>query len=381
MAQVDYIEVPAIEARQSRGQRLYSFAVDGKLVPRFASVSRVKRTDETTLLGYQRPEVYSHIEEIRNYLETPSPMIPNGVVIAFDKRVQFKPAKSQALNTEYSVVGTLRIPVVTNGGKRPGFVVDGQQRLAAIREAHVSSFPIFVSAFITNDIRKQTEQFILVNSTKPLPKGLIYELLPSTDARLPTQLHKRRLPAELLERLNHTEGSPLFHMVRTPTSPDGVIKDNSILKMLGNSLSDGALFRFRGTMGQPPDVDGMYRMLAAFWGGVKDAFPEAWGLNSRNSRLMHGAGIVAVGNLMDHLVAKRERGRSTTRGYFERELRKLSPWCAWTHGVWKIPGNRRRWNEVQNTRQDVALLTEFLQRTYDHSPKQQQTTPNRLVQR
>lgn len=36
----------------------------------------------------------------------------------------------------------------------------------------------------------------------------------------------------------------------------------------------------------------------------------------------------------------------------------------WTHGTWKIPGNRR-WNEIQNTRQDVALLTEYLQRTYD----------------
>ena len=32
--------------------------------------------------------------------------------------------------------------------------------------------------------KEQTEQFILVNSTKPLPKGLIYELLPGTEATL-----------------------------------------------------------------------------------------------------------------------------------------------------------------------------------------------------
>ena len=34
-------------------------------------------------------------------------------------------------------------------------------------------------------------------------------------------------------------------MIRTPTMPEGKIKDNSILKMLENSLSDGALYGFR----------------------------------------------------------------------------------------------------------------------------------------
>ncbi|MCX4247533.1 DGQHR domain-containing protein DpdB [Paraliomyxa miuraensis] len=360
----EFIAVPAIEVRQSKGKRLYTFAVDGKLVPRFAAVSRIKRTDATHLLGYQRPEVYSHIEEIRNYLETESPMIPNGVVVAFDSSVKFRPAQSKRLSTDYSRMGTLRIPLAENGERRAGFVVDGQQRLAAIREAHVREFPIFVNAFITDDVRTQTEQFILVNSTKPLPKGLLYELLPSTDALLPTQLHRRRLPSELLESLNHDPSSPLFHMVRTPTSPQGVIKDNSMLKMLGNSLSDGSLYRFRDAA-NGPDTEAMRALLYAFWGAVKQTFPEAWGKSPRHSRLMHGAGIVAVGNLMDHLVAKHPRKRAFERKRFRIHLAKLAPVCAWTEGTWKIPGNPRRWNEIQNTRQDVALLTEHLQRTYD----------------
>lgn len=361
------IAIPAIEVQQSQGQRLYTFAIDGKLVPQFAAISRVKRTDATRLLGYQRPEVYSHIEEIRSYLETSSPMIPNGIVIAFNSSVEFRPSSSKRLTTDYSRMGSLRIPLASNGAPRAGFVVDGQQRLAAIREAHIESFPIFVNAFITDDVRKQTEQFILVNSTKPLPKGLLYELLPSTDARLPTQLHRRRLPSQLLERLNHDDRSPLYHMVRTPTSPEGVIKDNSVLKMLSNSLSDGALFRYRAADGGGPDVDTMFALLCEFWSAVKQVFAEAWGLNTRRSRLMHGAGIVAVGNLMDHLVAK-HRGRTLPSArFFAKHLALVAPDCAWTRGTWKIPKNRRKWNEIQNTRQDVALLTEHLQRSYDRA--------------
>ncbi len=359
------ITVPAIEVRQSKGQRLYTFAVDGKRVPEFAAISRLKRTDGTSLLGYQRPEVYSHIEEIRSYLETPSPMIPNGIVIAFNTRVKFLPDDPKVRRTGQACAGRLRIPLASNGSPRAGFVVDGQQRLAAIREAHIDAFPIFVNAFITDDVRKQTEQFILVNSTKPLPKGLLYELLPSTDARLPTPLHKRRLPAELLERLVHDDRSPLYRLVRTPTSPEGVIKDNSMLKMLGNSVSDGSLFRFRGSDDRAADVNGMLALLYAFWGAVKEAFPAAWGGNPRHSRLMHGAGIVAVGNLMDHLVVKHPRRGLPKQADFAAGLATVAPACAWTQGTWKIPGNRRRWNEIQNTRQDVALLTEHLQRTYD----------------
>ena len=69
---------------------------------------------------------------------------------------------------------------------KPGWVVDGQQRTAAIREARSRAFPICVTAFITDSDADQRSQFILVNSTKPLPKGLIHELLPTTSEHCPS---------------------------------------------------------------------------------------------------------------------------------------------------------------------------------------------------
>jgi len=192
-------------------------------------------------------------------------------------------------------------------------------------------------------------------------------------------LEQRRLASELLERLVHDDRSPLYRMVRTPTSPEGFIRDNSMLKMLGNSLSDGCLFQFRGTDDRTADVPKMLELLHAFWGAVKATFPEAWGINPRHSRLMHGAGIVAVGNLMDHLVAKHPRRGLPTQSDFQKQLGLIEDWCAWTCGVWKFSGKgqRRPWNAIQNTHQDVALLTEFLQRTYDREATPQPAKQSR----
>ena len=50
------IRLPAIEIRQGPNRLLYSFAVDGKVLHQFATVSRVHRSDEQQIQGYQRPD-------------------------------------------------------------------------------------------------------------------------------------------------------------------------------------------------------------------------------------------------------------------------------------------------------------------------------------
>jgi DGQHR domain-containing protein len=355
------LRVPAIEVRQSPDRLLYSFALDGKLIPSFAAISRVHRRD-AQLEGYQRPEVLAHIAEIRDYLESESPMIPNAVVIAFDKRVRFE-STGEAGALSYARHGILVIPIdaESDDAQKPGFVVDGQQRLAAIRDAAIDEFPICVSAFIAHGVRDQIEQFILVNSTKPLPKGLIYELLPSTETTLPSLLRRRRFPAYLLDRLNRDEDSPLAGLIQTPTTPQGIIKDNSILKMLENSLSDGALYRFRQSSAEHGDAESMLTVLKAFWGACRDVFPEAWGVPPKRSRLMHGAGIVTMGFLMDAISDRHRSERLTTTQAFRGDLGALKPECRWTDGYWIFgPGRERKWNEIQNTSKDIQLLSNHL---------------------
>jgi DGQHR domain-containing protein len=360
------LRVPALEVRQGRSRLLYSFAVDGKLLPRIASVSRIARKGQL-IAGYQRPEVLSHIAEIRTYLESSNPLIPNAIVVAFDKRVKFKPLPGPPADIAYSRPGTLLIPIAAGEGEPdlPGWIVDGQQRAAAIRDAQVKRFPVCVVGFKADRDHEQREQFILVNSTKPLPKGLVYELLPVTTARLPSVLQRRRFPTMLLDRLNLDADSPLRGLIRTPTIPTGVMKDNSVIKMLENSLTDGLLFRFRGDDGEQGDAEPMLAAVKDFWWAVANVFKPAWGLPPRRSRLMHGAGVIGLGFVMDAIADRYRRKGVPSREQFRDNLVPLVDVCCWTDGQWEFgPGAARKWNEVQNTPKDVQALADFLLAQY-----------------
>ena len=170
----DYLRVPAIEVRQGPNRRLYTFAVDGKQLPKFTTISRIHRDKESEVGGYQRPEVISHIAAIRRYLESEDPLVPNALVVAFNDQVKFEAAAVES-DVDYAMPGTLVIPIDAEvpDEDKPGWIVDGQQRSAALREADLEQFPISVVSFIASSDAEQRAQFILVNATKPLPKSLI----------------------------------------------------------------------------------------------------------------------------------------------------------------------------------------------------------------
>lgn len=354
-ARTQWLELPAIRIRQG-DLFIYTFGVDGKSIPDFAAVSRAHR-DGQILDGYQRPEVLSHIRAIRRYLESEGALLPNAVVIAFDQRVKFKPARA-ASTVDYATAGTLRIPLVQHD--RPGWLVDGQQRTAAIRDSALDEFPLAAVAFIADDQEQQRSQFILVNNTKPLPKGLIHEMLPDTVGSLPPAYARRKLPASVMIRLHTDDDSPFHRRISMPTSCEGNIKDTSILRMIEASLYDGALYQYRDPVTGEGDEDSMALHLKIYWSAVALTWPEAWALPPRESRLTHGAGIRALGHLMDAWtedVAAADLPAIDLTG----RLDALKSRTAWTGGVWDIrDGEARRWNSWQNTPSDVDGLSRHL---------------------
>lgn len=361
------LRLPALEIQQGPNRRIYTFAIDGKHVGDVAAVARVRRDDQTRLLGYQRPESLAHVGAIRRYLDTdPSPLLPNAIVIAFDERVRFDADEVSGERPSFVRSGTLTIPMVAGDDPdKPGFIVDGQQRAAAIRDAKIEEFPICVTAFIADTHADQRSQFILVNSTKALPKGLIHELLPEASGSLPVPLMVRQLPATLVERLNFSKTSPLRQMIQTPTNPQGIIKDNSMLRMLENSLSDGALYAYRGGDATGPNFGYMITVLDNFWGAVAEVFPDAWKKPPRRSRLMHGAGIIAMGYLMDAIShTSATAGEIVSASEFAAHLKSIADDCHWTDGVWPFDDGDRAWNDIQNTPRDIHRLSEYLQTRY-----------------
>ena len=364
MEHTQELVVPALEISQGNRRKLYSFAVDGKLLPKFTTISRLHQINGHDIAGYQRPEILAHVADIRAYLESENPMLPTNIVVAFDESVTFEPTATSRRDHGSACPGLLKIPL-SGSGSKAGWIVDGQQRVAAIREARLDSFPVFVTGFLAGSDREQREQFILVNSPKPLPKDLIYELLPGTKSRLPALLQRRRFSASLLHRLNYDDDSPLNGMVRTPTNPKGVIKDNSILRTLEHSLSDGALYRFRKPGTAEGDTEGMLRLLKAFWTATAAVFQDAWGLPPRHSRLMHGAGIIGMGLVMDAIAEHDQEGDGPASEVFRTELEPLRDVCHWTDGSWEfLDGRQRKWNEVQNTPKDIQMLAMHLLTQY-----------------
>src|SRR5262249_27245178 len=178
---------------------------------------------------------------------------------------------------------------------------------------------------------------------------------------LPDALSKYRLPSLLLDRLNRDEDSPLKGLIRTPTCPDGVIKDTSVLKMLSNSLSNGGLFFFRDRQSGVYDVEGVLRLLKDFWSSAARVFQDAWGRSPQESRLSSGPGMVALGLVMDAIIDRHRPVGLPGPAQFQADLEPLRSVCRWTDGVWDFgPGRQRGWNDLQNTPKDVQLLSNFL---------------------
>ena len=101
----------------------------------------------------------------------------------------------------------------------------------------------------------------------------------------------------------------------------------------------------------------MYGVIVQFWTAVKEAFPDAWGQPPTKSRLMHSAGIQAMGVLMDRIMTRIQYADKPA-GELKQSLHAIAAQCCWTSGTW--PDLGLAWNEVQNLPRHVRGLSEQL---------------------
>ncbi|RUV59236.1 MAG: DGQHR domain-containing protein [Mesorhizobium sp.] len=336
---------PAIRARQSETHTVLSFAARASELMQFATIDRVARDATGQLRGFQRPQIAGHIREIRDYLEKADAILPNPIVVAFTSGITVNgPLKEGPCTVEIDIDhGPL------------GLVVDGQQRLTALSQVEGKDFQVLVSAVVCADDEELRRQFVLINNTRPLPKSLIYELLPTVEG-LPRRLSDRSLAADLAARLNYDERSSLRGLIHQHTNPDGIIRDTAIQRVVINSASDGVM---RELLRRRNGHDQCFDLISEFYRAVQTVFRDEWrGHAPKSSRLVHGAGIMAMGYVME-VLALLDGAR--TGEDFSKGLRCLVGKTAWTSGKWDFGGgDRRHWKAIQNVNRDIVTLAQYL---------------------
>lgn len=366
----------ALRLEQANGSRLYVFSVSAPEILQMADISRVNRDEAGELIGYQRPEVRQHVQEIVDYLDSDEVIFPNPIIIALPSTVRFISSRGTKPNTndESACTGTLEIPLPVGAEPKPGWIVDGQQRTLALAKARRQDLSVLVTAFVTDDVDVQRDQFVRINNTKPLPRGLVTELLPSITSPLPSRLAMKQAPSALCDLLNTQ--APFAGLIRRPSTAKAdrgraVIADTGVVAMLTESLTSpgGCLYPYRNPSRGETDFLTVIQTVAIYWTCVSETFPVAWGLPAERSRLMHGTGIRAMGRLMDRIMSPLNPHDELTPKQVMADLDLVAGHCRWTEGNWDELG--LAWNSIENTPSHINGLSSYLIRLYTQSKTSQ----------
>lgn len=343
--EADKLEFHCILPHQSDTFQVFIFAASVEQIKHFARIDRISRNEQGRLDGFQRPQIANHISEIRDYLESADAILPNSIIVAFTGGV--------VLERQNDGFGKISIDIAAGSH---GYIVDGQQRYIALSNLRTKKrFDVVVAGFICDNVAELNKQFILINNTRPLPKALIYELLPKVHG-LPNRMSSRSIASQITEILNYREESSLRKLIFQQTNPYGVIRDTAVQKVIMNSLSDGAL---RPILHEPGFTDKAFHFINNFFLAVREVFHEEWvGHTPKTSRLVHGAGIVSMGYVMETLYSI---NRTADVQDFVKGLEHLKGKTAWTSGYWVFSQEEHRaWNSIQYIPRDVRQLAQYL---------------------
>ena len=78
----------ALRLEQDPAHTLYLFSLTGDELLAIADISRISRNDAGKLIGYQRPEVKRHVQDIVEYLDGDNVLFPNSLILALSSGVR-----------------------------------------------------------------------------------------------------------------------------------------------------------------------------------------------------------------------------------------------------------------------------------------------------
>lgn len=103
----------ALRVSQTADFPLYLFSLTAAEILQIADISRITRDQAGELIGYQRPEVRQHIQEIVEYLNSDEVIFPNPIILALSSGVRFTQSRGPKVSDGFAATGTVEIPFPT----------------------------------------------------------------------------------------------------------------------------------------------------------------------------------------------------------------------------------------------------------------------------
>lgn len=162
----------------------------------YADVRRVEGRDIERYIGTQRDLSEGRVAEIKQYVTTVDACFPTSIILSIS-----------AEDAEYDEErGRLRIRRDATVAK----IIDGQHRIAGLKDYSSSTFQLNVTIFIDMDLEDQAMVFATINlkQTK-VSKSLAYDLYEYAQSRSP-----QKTCHNIVKLMNFKNGSPFYHRIK-----------------------------------------------------------------------------------------------------------------------------------------------------------------------
>src|SRR5689334_15222540 len=85
----------ALRIEQNKAHPLYLFCLIGDEILSISDISRLSRGNTGKLIGYQRPEVKRHVQNIVEYLNSNDILFPNSLILALSSKINFRASRGR----------------------------------------------------------------------------------------------------------------------------------------------------------------------------------------------------------------------------------------------------------------------------------------------
>jgi DGQHR domain-containing protein len=383
-----------------RDEYRYQFGCDGRLI---RLIARIDRLDALASSGNQREEIRKHVNEIRSGLESGN-QVPNSVILVLndemvsevsagdpgadipESHIVIRPVNPDDAYTivPHPVYGdssdfyaqklrTVEVSfpfrVAAFDHEKSVLLVDGQQRTAALDLADIEKCPqlmLSVNAIrATDDDAKDI--FQIANSTVKINADFKRALLATMD-EAPGYLKSERNLALAVKTLAVEDTSSPFHGIvayqgiKYAKKQKPPVAYNSLFAVVRN-FAEGSLQELLNSH------ETLAEVVKRSYSIVKKVWPADWGKSPKENRLMHGAGIRSLGDLILTKVENRlpdYGGDILSEDLWvavDKSIQRLREHLVWSDDEFATAAKAVKdtykgyIDGVQNTEQDIARLT------------------------